>query len=152
MTFLFGLQLLTLLIGMQHSLVALVGAHLVFVLPYLFLSLADPWRSLDPRYDQLAASLGARPWHRFVHMRLPLLLRPVLTAAAVGFAVSIGQYLPTILLGGGRWETITTEAVALSAGGDRRSDRCLRPDADAFAVPRVSRRHCFACGAIPQSA
>ena len=119
-TFLFGLQLLTLLIGMQHSLVALVGAHLVFVLPYLFLSLADPWRSLDPRYDQLAASLGARPWHRFVHMRLPLLLRPVLTAAAVGFAVSIGQYLPTILLGGGRWETITTEAVALSAGGDRR--------------------------------
>ncbi len=45
-----------------------------------------------------------------------------LTALAVGFAVSIGQYLPTLLLGWGRVPTITTEAVALSSGGDRRID------------------------------
>ena len=49
-----------------------------------------------------------------------MLLRPVLTAAAVGFAVSVGLYLPTLLIGAGRWPTITTEAVALAAGGDRR--------------------------------
>jgi putative thiamine transport system permease protein len=35
-------------------------------------------------------------------------------------AVSIGQYLPTLLAGGGRVETVTTAAVALSSGGDRR--------------------------------
>jgi putative thiamine transport system permease protein len=40
--------------------------------------------------------------------------------AAIGFAVSIGQYLPTLLLGGGRIVTLTTEAVALSSGGNRR--------------------------------
>ena len=39
---------------------------------------------------------------------------------AVGFAVSIGQYLPTILIGGGRFATLTTEAVSLAAGGNRR--------------------------------
>ncbi|MEE4348467.1 MAG: ABC transporter permease, partial [Paracoccaceae bacterium] len=50
----------------------------------------------------------------------PILLRPVLTAAAVGFAVSVGQYLPTLLIGMGRVSTLTTEAVALSSGGDRR--------------------------------
>ena len=49
-----------------------------------------------------------------------MLLAPILTAAAVGFAVSVGQYLPTLLIGGGRVETLTTEAVALAAGGDRR--------------------------------
>ena len=49
-----------------------------------------------------------------------MLLRPVLTAAAVGLAVSVGQYLPTLLIGGGRVETLTTEAVALSSGGNRR--------------------------------
>ena len=49
-----------------------------------------------------------------------MLLRAVLTAAAVGFAVSVGQYLPTLLIGAGRWQTLATEAVALSAGGDRR--------------------------------
>ena len=41
-------------------------------------------------------------------------------AMAVGFAVSVGLYLPTLLIGGGRWPTVTTEAVALAAGGDRR--------------------------------
>ena len=118
--FLFGLQLLFLFSGGAHSLPSLVMSHLIFVLPYVFLSLADSWRSLDPRYAQLSASLGRGPWSAFWHLRLPLLLRPILTAAAVGFAVSIGQYLPTLLIGGGRWETITTEAVALSAGGNRR--------------------------------
>jgi putative thiamine transport system permease protein len=38
----------------------------------------------------------------------------------VGFAVSVGQYLPTLLVGGGRIQTLTTEALALSSGGDRR--------------------------------
>ncbi len=119
-SFLFGLQLLALLAGLQASLLALVASHLIFVLPYVFLSLGDPWRSFDPRYAQLGASLGHGPWTIFFRLRLPILLRAVLTASAIGFAVSIGQYLPTILIGAGRWETITTEAVALSAGGNRR--------------------------------
>lgn len=49
-----------------------------------------------------------------------MLLRPILVASAVGFAVSVGQYLPTLLVGAGRWPTITTEAVALASSGDRR--------------------------------
>lgn len=118
--FLFGLQLLFLMIGWENSLTALVASHLIFVLPYLFLSLGDPWRSLDPRYAQAASSLGHGPWAIFFRLRLPILLRAILAASAIGFAVSIGQYLPTLLIGGGRWETITTEAVALSAGGNRR--------------------------------
>ncbi|MCT4655784.1 MAG: ABC transporter permease subunit [Cohaesibacter sp.] len=118
--FLFGLQLLFLLVGWENSFGGVLFSHLVFVLPYVFLSLGDPWRAFDPRYAQLAASLGAGPWKIFFSLRLPILLRPILTAAAVGFAVSIGQYLATLLIGGGRWETITTEAVALSSGGNRR--------------------------------
>ncbi len=39
---------------------------------------------------------------------------------AVGFAVSIGQYLPTLFAGAGRVATVTTEAVALAASADRR--------------------------------
>ena len=41
-------------------------------------------------------------------------------AAAVGLAVSVGQYLPTLLAGSGRFPTLTTEAVTLSSGGDPR--------------------------------
>jgi putative thiamine transport system permease protein len=49
-----------------------------------------------------------------------MLLRPSLIAAAVGFAVSIALYLPTLFAGAGRFDSLTIEAVAASAGGDRR--------------------------------
>jgi putative thiamine transport system permease protein len=32
----------------------------------------------------------------------------------------VAQYLPTLFAGGGRFVSVTTEAVALSAGGNRR--------------------------------
>lgn len=118
--FLFGLQLILLTVDAAYALWALVFGHLIFTLPYIFLSLSDQWHALDPRYMQMATALGRSVWGIFWRVRLPMLLRPILTAVAVGFAVSIGQYLPTLLIGGGRWETITTEAVALSAGGNRR--------------------------------
>jgi hypothetical protein len=96
-------------------------AHLVFILPYMFLSLADPYRRFDRRMLHVAAGLGMGFWRRLFQVRLPIMIGPVLTALAIGIAVSIGQYLPTLLIGAGRVPTLTTEAVALSAGGDRRA-------------------------------
>lgn len=119
-TFVFGLQLLFIGSGSEQRLAALVLVHLVFVLPYVFLSLADPWRALDRRYEIIATGLGRSRFAVLVSIRLPMLLRPILTAAAVGFAVSVGQYLPTLLIGEGRLSTITTEAVALASGNNRR--------------------------------
>ncbi|MEX2372185.1 MAG: ABC transporter permease subunit, partial [Dehalococcoidia bacterium] len=118
--FLFGLQLLFVLTGTVASLPALIIAHLVFVLPYVFLSLSDPWRAFDRRYEAIAAGLGKSRRATLWRVRAPMLTRPILTAAAVGFAVSIGQYLPTLLVGAGRLPTVTTEAVALASGGNRR--------------------------------
>ncbi|HBX1421456.1 thiamine ABC transporter permease, partial [Acinetobacter baumannii] len=51
-------------------------------------------------------------------LTLPSLTRPLLTALAVGFSVSIAQYLPTLWLGAGRIPTLTSQAVALSSGGE----------------------------------
>lgn len=118
--FLFGLQLFIVFSGAVASLPALILVHLVFVLPYVFLSLSDPWRAYDRRYDAIAAGLGKSRRTTLLRVRLPMLLPAMLTAAAVGFAVSVGQYLPTVLIGAGRLETITTEAVALASGGNRR--------------------------------
>ncbi|MDJ1463857.1 ABC transporter permease subunit [Nitratireductor sp. GZWM139] len=118
--FLFGLQLLFILTGVEATLAALVFAHLVFVLPYAWLALKDPWRAFDRRYDQIAAGLGKGPVRRFFQIRLPMLARPLLAVAAIGFSVSVGLYLPTVLIGAGRLTTITTEAVALASGGNRR--------------------------------
>ena len=118
--FLPGLQVLALHLGAAGSLASVTTAHLVFVLPYVFLSLATPYRRFDPHIALIGASLGASDARIFWRLRLPMLLAPLLTAAAVGMAVSVGQYLPSLLIGGGRVETLTTEAVALASGGNRR--------------------------------
>jgi putative thiamine transport system permease protein len=49
-----------------------------------------------------------------------MMLRPLLVLFAIGFSVSVGLYLPTVLIGAGRLTTITSEAVALASGGNRR--------------------------------
>ncbi|MBB5515217.1 putative thiamine transport system permease protein [Rubricella aquisinus] len=118
--FLPGLSIFAILTGVDGGIAAVIMAHAVFVLPYVFLSLADPWRAWDQRLGLAAQTLGAGAERVLWGVRLPMLLRPVLTAAAVGFAVSVGQYLPTLLIGAGRIETLTTEAVALASGGNRR--------------------------------
>jgi putative thiamine transport system permease protein len=146
--FLPGLQTAFLVAGVDGGRTAVMMAHLVFVLPYVFLSLSEPFRAWDARFGTVAASLGARPDRVLWRVRLPMLLAPVLTAFAVGFAVSVGQYLPTLLIGGGRVQTLTTEAVALASGGDRRAigvgvlaqtAAAFVPFALALAVPRLVR-------------
>ncbi|MBD3765050.1 MAG: ABC transporter permease subunit [Rhodobacterales bacterium] len=118
--FLPGLQVLALRAGLDGSLLAVAAVHLVFVLPYVILSLAGPWAAWDDRLAMAAAGLGAGPARVFWRLRLPMLLAPLATAAAVGVAVSVAQYLPTLLIGAGRIATLTTEAVALSSGQNRR--------------------------------
>ena len=118
--FLPGLEVLVLRLGLTGGGVLVAAVHVVFVLPYVFLSLSGPYRAWDVRIATLGASLGASAARVFWQLRLPMLLGAVLTAFAVGFAVSVGQYLPTLIVGGGRIETLTTQAVALSSGGNRR--------------------------------
>ena len=145
-SFLAGLQMLAILSGLDGNRPAVIAAHVVFVLPYVFLSLGDPFRAWDRRMDTVARALGAGRDGVLWRVRLPMLLRPVLTACAVGFAVSVGQFLPTLLIGAGRVQTLTTEAVALASGGDRRligatalaqTGAALLPFAMALALPAL---------------
>lgn len=117
---LYGLQILALRVGISGGIGAVVWVQAIYVFPYMMIALSDPWRALDRRLLQMAALLGAGPWRRLFRVRLPCLLQPIMTAAAIGFSVSAAQYLPTLFLGEGRVATLTTEAVALSSGADRR--------------------------------
>lgn len=118
--FLLGIETALLAIGLHGDRVTVAWSHLLFVLPYTLFVLSDPWHALDPRYERSALCLGASPWRALIAMRLPLMMPHLALAAALGMAVSMALYLPTFLVGGGRIATLTTEAVALTAGGDRR--------------------------------
>ncbi|POT57620.1 thiamine ABC transporter permease [Citrobacter amalonaticus] len=95
----------------------LIWGHLLWVIPWMLFVLQPAWRRIDPRLILIAQTLGWRRGKIFFAVKCPLIVRPILLAFAVGFSVSIAQYMPTLWLGAGRYPTLTTEAVALSSGG-----------------------------------
>ena len=56
-----------------------------------------------------------------MHVFQKRLLEPILLVFAIGFSVSIALYIPTLFAGAGRINTITTEAVSLSSGANRKT-------------------------------
>lgn len=119
-SFLFGLQSVLIHLGLAGTVGGVLAAQLIYVLPYVMFSLADPWGALDKHYAQGAATLGASPFTVLRRVTLPLLKRPLAAAAGIGFAVSCSLYLPTLFAGEGRIATLATEAIALASGPDRR--------------------------------
>ena len=113
-------------LNLDNTASAVIWSHLAWVLPYTILMLSGAYRSFDVRLLLTARALGYSHWQACWRVKWPMLLRPILAAAGVGFAVSIAQYLPTLFAGGGRIETVTTEAVALSAGGCWPCRHCYR--------------------------
>ena len=114
-----GLYSLALHTRLEGQWLCLCLAHAVMVLPYVLLALVPAFQAVDPRQAALVASLGQGRWVYLWRVKWPLLKRAIASAWAVGFAVSVAQYLPTLYVGAGRFATVTTEAVTLAAGAQR---------------------------------
>jgi putative spermidine/putrescine transport system permease protein len=78
-----------------------VGLSLVQVfLPYMVMSLHASLRSVDPRAEEAAATLGAGPVHRFLSVTLPLSLDGLRGGLLVVFLLASTAYVSASLLGG----------------------------------------------------
>jgi putative thiamine transport system permease protein len=114
-----GLHQMSLSLGVDGQWTGLLLAHTLAVLPYVFIALAPAYLGFDARYEQVSASLGRSRFAFLLQVKWPLLRASLVSAFAVGFAVSVAQYLPTLFVGAGRFQTVTTEAVTLASGGQR---------------------------------
>ena len=114
-----GLYSVALQWRLEGQWLGLLLAHTVMVLPYVLLALSPAYLGFDPRAAQLSDSLGHSRAAFLWRVKWPLLRRSLAASAAVGFAVSVTQYLPTLYIGAGRFATVTTEAVTLAAGAQR---------------------------------
>ena len=112
-----GQYLLALYAEQDGLMTTIIWGHLLWVMPWMLFVLKPAWQRIDPRLILIAQTLGWSQGRIFWLVKCPLLVRPALIAFAVGFSVSIAQYMPTLWLGAGRYSTLTTEAVALSSGG-----------------------------------
>lgn len=118
--FMFGIQIFLSRFYLDRRWGSLVWSHLLFVLPYCFLTLSTTYRKFDHRYMEAAQALCGSYFKSLIRVKLPLLLKPILFTFAIGFSVSVAQYLPTLFIGGGRYQTLTIETVNLASGSDRR--------------------------------
>ena len=114
-----GLYRMSLELGIDASLTGLWLAHSVYVAPYVMVALAPAYRGFDARYEQTAHALGRSHTAFLTQVKWPMLAAPLAAAFAVGFAVSVTQYLSTQFVGAGRHATLTTEALTLASGGQR---------------------------------
>jgi putative thiamine transport system permease protein len=114
-----GIHRLALAGGFTGTWMGVLIAHVLAVLPYTLIALSPAYQGFDARYAHLSATLGKSRWVFLSQVKWPLLRQSLWSTAAVGFAVSVAQFLPTLYIGEGRILTVTTEAVTLSSGGQR---------------------------------
>ena len=114
-----GLHRLSLAWGIDARWPGLWLAHSLAAAPYVLIALSPAYQGFDARYAQIAASLRKGHWAFLLRVKWPLLKAALLAALAVGFAVSVAQFLPTLFVGAGRFNTVTTEAVTLASGAQR---------------------------------
>lgn len=77
----------------------LIGS-LLYSLPFAVQPLQDGFRAIGRGPLDVAATLGAGPWDRFVTVALPLARGSVLTAASLSFAHTLGEFGVVLMIGG----------------------------------------------------
>ena len=119
--FLFGLQITLIQAQISGTLAAVVLLHLLYMLPYVYLTLSGPYLAFNQQYYTQALTLCHSPWRAYLSVKLAMLKAPILSACALGIAVSFALYLPTLVAGEGKIVSLTTESVALAASGERKT-------------------------------
>ena len=99
---------------------AVVIAMAVMALPIIVLTARAGFEQLNPRFEQMAATLGARPLRIFFTISLPLAGRTIAAAALLGFARSLGEFGATIVVAGsipGRTRTLAVGIYSFTETG-----------------------------------
>jgi molybdate transport system permease protein len=79
---------------------AVVIAQTFVAMPFLVVSLEGALRGAGDRYEQIASTLGARPWTVFRRVTLPLLLPALGSGVVLSFARALGEFGATITFAG----------------------------------------------------
>lgn len=98
----FGVQL-------TFSTAGAVLAETFVALPFFVITVEAGLRSMDVRYENVAATLGAGRWYTFRRVTLPLIAPSVVAGAVLSWARALGEFGATITFAGnieGRTQTL----------------------------------------------
>lgn len=129
-----GVHVTFIRLGLADTLAGVFLVHLVPTVPYTALILAGVFAERTGELEEAARILGANAWQAFLRITLPGVLPGVAVAALFGFLISWGQYVLTLLIGGGNVVTLPMLLFSAASGNDPVITSAL---ALAFALPAV---------------
>jgi molybdate transport system permease protein len=91
----------------------LVIGSMLYSLPFAVQPLRDAFLAVGARALEVAATLGASPWNRFLTVALPLSSRGILTAVVLSFAHTLGEFGVVLMIGGNIPGRTQTASIAL---------------------------------------
>ena len=106
-----------------------IAAEAFVAMPFLVLAVEGALGSLDERYEDVAATLGAGPLRTFRRVTLPLVAPGLAAGAALAWARALGEFGATITFAGNLPGETQTLPLAVYAG--------LQTDPDAAAALSV---------------
>lgn len=78
----------------------LVIASVIYSLPFAVQPIQNAFVAIGRRPLEVAATLRASPWDRFVSVALPLAKPGLITGAVLGFAHTLGEFGVVLMIGG----------------------------------------------------
>ena len=94
---------------LQHTVWAIIAAHVFFNVAVVLRTVGAFWEGLDPAVEEQARVLGAGPWRTFWSVTLPRLWPAVAAAASIVFLFCTTSFGVILILGGPTRATLETE-------------------------------------------
>lgn len=101
-----GIQVFFIRYGLSDTRRGVVLVHLLAAVPYVSLVMSSVYANLDLRLEDQARTLGAGPVQVFLRITLPAVAPGLAVAALFAFLISWGEYVLTLLVGGGAVKTL----------------------------------------------
>src|ERR1035438_2001883 len=99
--------------GLAFTFGGLLLASLFYSFPFAVQPLMNSFESVDKRLLNASAVLGARPWHTFRKVILPLSLPGIVTAVVLCFAHTLGEFGVVLMVGGNLSGVTRTASIAV---------------------------------------
>lgn len=129
-----GIHLTFIRLGLADTGIGVFLVHLVPTVPYTAIILTSVFAERTGDLEEAARTLGASPWQAFRHVTLPEVAPGVAVAGLFAFLISWGQYILTVLIGGGNIVTLPMLLFSAASGNDPVVTSAL---ALVFAAPAV---------------
>jgi putative spermidine/putrescine transport system permease protein len=96
-----GIHLVFIRLGLTNTFFGVSLVHLIPTIPYMVLVMSSVFANYGTELEDTARTLGANPIQVFWNVTLPGIFPGLLVATMFTFLISWGQYVTTVLIGGG---------------------------------------------------